>query len=155
VGSDNNIFTQIGLIVLIGLAAKNAILIVEFAKQLEDQGKARGEATIEASRLRLRPILMTSLAFGLGVVPLVTGKGAGAEMRFALGIAVLAGITGVTAFGIFFTPVFYSVIRWLAARGGQPAAKAAHGAAHPMPDPAHAERPGAARQKLVVGSDGV
>jgi multidrug efflux pump len=155
VGSDNNIFTQIGLVVLIGLAAKNAILIVEFAKQLEDQGKARGEATIEASRLRLRPILMTSLAFGLGVVPLVTGKGAGAEMRFALGIAVLAGITGVTAFGIFFTPVFYSVIRWLAGRGGQPAVKAAHGAVQPMPDPAHAERPGAARPKLVVGSDGV
>jgi multidrug efflux pump len=124
VGSDNNIFTQIGLIVLIGLAAKNAILIVEFAKQLQDQGKARREATIDACRLRLRPILMTSLAFGLGVVPLVTGKGAGAEMRFALGIAVLAGITGVTAFGIFFTPVFYSVVRWLTERGntGTPAA---------------------------------
>jgi multidrug efflux pump len=123
VGSDNNIFTQIGLVVLIGLAAKNAILIVEFAKQLQDQGKARTEATVEASRLRLRPILMTSLAFGLGVVPLVTGKGAGAEMRFALGITVLAGITGVTAFGIFFTPVFYSVVRWLAERGGKASAK--------------------------------
>jgi len=113
VKSDNNIFTQIGLLVLVGLAAKNAILIVEFAKQLQDQGKPRREATIDACRLRLRPILMTSLAFGLGVVPLVTGKGAGAEMRFALGIAVLSGITGVTLFGIFFTPVFYSVIRWL------------------------------------------
>jgi multidrug efflux pump len=117
VGSDNNIFTQIGLVVLIGLAAKNAILIVEFAKQLQDQGKPRRQATLEACRLRLRPILMTSLAFGLGVVPLVTGKGAGAEMRFALGICVLAGITGVTVFGIFFTPVFYSVIRWLTERG--------------------------------------
>jgi len=121
VGSDNNIFTQIGLVVLIGLAAKNAILIVEFAKQLQDQGKARNAATIEACRLRLRPILMTSLAFGLGVVPLVTGKGAGAEMRFALGITVLAGIAGVTAFGIFFTPVFYSVVRWFAERGNKPA----------------------------------
>ena len=119
VGSDNNIFTQIGLLVLIGLAAKNAILIVEFAKQLQDQGKARNDATIEASRLRLRPILMTSLAFGLGVVPLVLGKGAGAEMRFALGITVLSGIVGVTAFGIFFTPVFYSVVRWFAERSGK------------------------------------
>jgi multidrug efflux pump len=117
VGSDNNIFTQIGLLVLVGLAAKNAILIVEFAKQLQDHGKPRRDATVEACRLRLRPILMTSLAFGLGVVPLVTGKGAGAEMRFALGIAVLSGITGVTLFGIFFTPVFYSVIRWLGERG--------------------------------------
>ena len=122
VGSDNNIFTQIGLLVLVGLAAKNAILIVEFAKQLQDQGKPRKEATIEACRLRLRPILMTSLAFGLGVVPLVTGKGAGAEMRFALGIAVLAGIVGVTAFGIFFTPVFYSVIRMLTERKAPAAA---------------------------------
>jgi multidrug efflux pump len=121
VGSDNNIFTQIGLVVLIGLAAKNAILIVEFAKQLQDQGKARREATIEACRLRLRPILMTSLAFGLGVVPLVTGKGAGAEMRFALGICVLSGIIGVTAFGIFFTPVFYSVVRWLTEPRAKPA----------------------------------
>jgi multidrug efflux pump len=120
-GSDNNIFTQIGLVVLIGLAAKNAILIVEFARQLQDQGKPRQAATVEACRLRLRPILMTSLAFGLGVVPLVTGKGAGAEMRFALGIAVLSGIAGVTAFGIFFTPVFYSVIRWLGERRGKPA----------------------------------
>lgn len=122
VGSDNNIFTQIGLVVLIGLAAKNAILIVEFAKQLQDQGKARRDATIDACRLRLRPILMTSLAFGLGVVPLVTGKGAGAEMRFSLGIAVLAGIAGVTAFGIFFTPVFYYVIRWFAERRAPTAA---------------------------------
>jgi multidrug efflux pump len=119
VKSDNNIFTQIGLVVLIGLAAKNAILIVEFAKQLQDEGKPRVAATIEACRLRLRPILMTSLAFGLGVVPLVTSKGAGAEMRFALGVCVLAGISGVTVFGVFFTPVFYSVVRWFGDRGGK------------------------------------
>ncbi len=108
---DNNIFTQIGLVVLIGLAAKNAILIVEFAKQLQDQGKPRVEATIEACRLRLRPILMTSFAFILGVVPLVLAKGAGAEMRHMLGVAVFSGMLGVTAFGIFFTPIFYAVVR--------------------------------------------
>ena len=110
---DNNIFTQIGLVVLVGLAAKNAILIVEFAKQLQDEGKNRFEAAVEASKLRLRPILMTSFAFILGVVPLVLAKGAGAEMRVALGIAVFSGMLGVTIFGIFFTPVFYVVIRWL------------------------------------------
>jgi multidrug efflux pump len=114
-GMDNNIFTQIGLVVLIGLAAKNAILIVEFAKQLQDQGKGLKEATIEASKLRLRPILMTSLAFALGVLPLVLAKGAGAEMRVALGFAVFSGMVGVTIFGVFFTPVFYSTIRWLTA----------------------------------------
>ena len=146
VGSDNNIFTQIGLVVLIGLAAKNAILIVEFAKQLQDQGKPRVEATLEACRLRLRPILMTSLAFGLGVVPLVTGKGAGAEMRFALGIAVLAGIAGVTIFGIFFTPVFYSVVRWLTER--RPAAPRVE----VMPTPAMAETHGAPTE-LVGGKN--
>jgi len=113
---DNNIFTQIGLVVLIGLAAKNAILIVEFAKQLQDQGKDRTDATIEASKLRLRPILMTSFAFILGVVPLVLAKGAGAEMRVALGVAVFSGMLGVTIFGIFFTPVFYVVIRWFTER---------------------------------------
>jgi multidrug efflux pump len=111
VGSDNNIFTQIGLIVLIGLAAKNAILIVEFAKQLQDEGKPRFEAIVEACKTRLRPILMTSFAFILGVLPLIRGAGAGAEMRFALGIAVFSGMLGVTLFGIFFTPVFYEVIR--------------------------------------------
>ena len=107
----NDIFTQIGLVVLIGLAAKNAILIVEFAKQLQDQGKGRFEATVEACRLRLRPILMTSFAFILGVVPLVLATGAGAEMRRTLGIAVFSGMLGVTAFGVFFTPVFYVVVR--------------------------------------------
>jgi multidrug efflux pump len=114
--SDNNIFTQIGLVVLIGLAAKNAILIVEFAKQREDDGQARIAAIVEACRLRLRPILMTSFAFILGVVPLVLAEGAGAEMRFALGITVFSGMLGVTLFGIFFTPVFYWVIRRLTDR---------------------------------------
>ncbi len=109
---DNNIFTQIGLVVLIGLAAKNAILIVEFAKQLQDEGKSRFDATVDACRLRLRPILMTSFAFILGVVPLVLAQGAGSEMRYMLGVAVFSGMLGVTAFGIFFTPVFYSVVRW-------------------------------------------
>jgi multidrug efflux pump len=113
---DNNIFTQIGLVVLVGLASKNAILIVEFAKQRQDQGESRFDATVNASKLRLRPILMTSFAFILGVVPLVLAKGAGAEMRVALGTAVFSGMLGVTVFGIFFTPVFYVVIRWLTER---------------------------------------
>jgi multidrug efflux pump len=113
---ENNIFTQIGLVVLVGLASKNAILIVEFAKQLQDEGKKAFEATVEASKLRLRPILMTSFAFILGVVPLMLAKGAGAEMRVALGVAVFSGMLGVTIFGIFFTPVFYVVIRWFAGR---------------------------------------
>ena len=109
-GLDNSIFTQIGLVVLVGLAAKNAILIVEFAKQQQDAGRPLAEAVVMAARMRLRPILMTSLAFILGVVPLVLGRGAGAEMRVALGTAVFSGMLGVTAFGIFFTPVFYSLI---------------------------------------------
>jgi multidrug efflux pump len=114
---DNNIFTQIGLVVLIGLAAKNAILIVEFAKERQDkEGEDRTTAAVQASKLRLRPILMTSLAFILGVVPLVLAKGAGAEMRFALGVAVFSGMLGVTIFGIFFTPVFYVVVRWFTER---------------------------------------
>jgi multidrug efflux pump subunit AcrB len=113
-GLDNSIFTQIGLVVLVGLAAKNAILIVEFAKQQQDTGLSRAEAVLAAARLRLRPILMTSLAFILGVVPLVLGRGAGAEMRVALGTAVFSGMIGVTIFGIFFTPVFYSVVMWFA-----------------------------------------
>lgn len=117
---DNNIFTQIGLVVLVGLAAKNAILIVEFAKQKQDEGLARFDAAVEASRLRLRPILMTSFAFILGVVPLVLATGAGAEMRTALGIAVFSGMLGVTFFGIFLTPVFYVAIRWLVERGKAP-----------------------------------
>jgi hydrophobe/amphiphile efflux-1 (HAE1) family protein len=114
-GMDNNILTQVGFIVLIGLAAKNAILIVEFARQLEDQGRDRWAAAAEAARLRLRPILMTSLAFIFGVVPLVWAIGAGAELRQALGTAVFAGMIGVTVFGLIFTPVFYVLCRWLAA----------------------------------------
>ncbi|WP_299532497.1 efflux RND transporter permease subunit [Ulvibacterium sp.] len=106
-GLDNNIMVQIGLVVLVGLASKNAILIVEFAKQLEDQGNDLRTAVIEASKLRLRPILMTAMAFILGVVPLAIATGAGAELRNALGIAVFSGMLGVTVFGIFLTPVFY------------------------------------------------
>jgi multidrug efflux pump len=113
-GGDNNVFTQIGLIVLVGLSAKNAILIVEFARELEFEGRTPVEAAIEASRLRLRPILMTSLAFIMGVVPLVVSTGAGAEMRAAMGVAVFSGMIGVTAFGLFFTPVFYVLVRRLA-----------------------------------------
>ena len=112
-GGDNNIFTQISLFVLAGLACKNAILIVEFAHALEKQGRPLLEAAVEASRLRLRPILMTSFAFIMGVVPLVLSHGAGAEMRQAIGIAVFSGMLGVTFFGIFLTPVFYVVLRKL------------------------------------------
>jgi multidrug efflux pump len=113
VGGDNNIFTQIGLFVLIGLASKNAILIVEFARDLELQGRTISAAAIEAARLRLRPILMTSFAFIMGVVPLVFSTGAGAEMRHAMGVAVFAGMLGVTFFGLFLTPVFYVLARAL------------------------------------------
>ncbi|HEY9107537.1 MAG TPA: efflux RND transporter permease subunit, partial [Roseateles sp.] len=108
---DLNIFTQVALVVLVGLACKNAILIVEFAKDLEEQGRSIYEAVIEACRLRLRPILMTSIAFCAGVIPLILGSGAGSEMRRAMGIAVFAGMLGVTFFGIFLTPVFYSLLR--------------------------------------------
>jgi multidrug efflux pump len=111
--SDVNIFVQIGLVVLVGLACKNAILIVEFARQTHQEGKPRFEATVEAARMRLRPILMTSLAFILGVVPLVIATGAGAEMRRSLGTAVFSGMLGVTLFGIFLTPVFFYVIQGL------------------------------------------
>jgi hydrophobe/amphiphile efflux-1 (HAE1) family protein len=122
-GREINILTQVGFVVLIALAAKNAILIVEFARQLEEQGKDTISAAVEACRLRLRPIIMTSLAFTLGVVPLYLAVGAGAEMRIALGTAVFWGMIGVTLFGLIFTPVFYVVIRRLtgsklAARGG-------------------------------------
>jgi hydrophobe/amphiphile efflux-1 (HAE1) family protein len=113
-GQDNNILTQVGFVVLIGLAAKNAILIVEFARQLEDAGRSRWDAAVEATRLRLRPILMTSFAFILGVTPLVWALGAGAELRQTLGTAVFAGMIGVTAFGLVFTPVFYVIARWIA-----------------------------------------
>jgi multidrug efflux pump len=115
-GGDNNIFTQIGLFVLIGLACKNAILIVEFARELEIQGRDTVASAIEAARLRLRPILMTSFAFIMGVVPLVLSSGAGAEMRHAMGIAVFFGMLGVTFFGLFLTPVFYVLLRTLEKR---------------------------------------
>jgi multidrug efflux pump len=120
-GGDNNVFTQIGFIVLVGLACKNAILIVEFARELEKQGRSLVDAATEAARLRLRPILMTSIAFIAGVVPLVLSSGAGAEMRHAMGIAVFSGMIGVTAFGLLLTPVFYVLLRtWVQRR--QPAA---------------------------------
>ncbi len=115
-GGDNNIFTKIGFIVLVGLACKNAILIVEFAVHLEQQGRKALDAAIEACRLRLRPIIMTSLAFIMGVVPLVFSSGAGSEMRHAMGVAVFSGMLGVTFFGLFLTPVFYVVLRGLILR---------------------------------------
>jgi multidrug efflux pump subunit AcrB len=119
-GSDINVFTQIGFVVLVGLASKNAILIVEFAKQRQEEGVDVRAATIEASRLRLRPILMTSFAFILGVVPLVLAQGAGAEMRQALGLAVFSGMLGVTFFGVFLTPVFFDLIRRPRGNGSSP-----------------------------------
>src|SRR6185436_18283878 len=134
---DNNIFTQIGLIVLVGLASKNAILIVEFAKQREDTGKSITDAAIEAARLRLRPILMTSFAFILGVLPLLIATGAGAEMRRALGTAVFSGMLGVTFFGLFLTPVFYVVIRKLTVRMKTEDAPAPQVVASPTPHEAH------------------
>ncbi|HTB63757.1 MAG TPA: efflux RND transporter permease subunit [Opitutales bacterium] len=113
---DDNIFTQIGLVVLVGLACKNAILIVQFASELEHQGRGIYEAAVEAAHLRLRPILMTSIAFIAGVIPLVLSTGAGAEMRHAMGVAVFAGMIGVTSFGLFLTPVFYVLLRTLATK---------------------------------------
>ena len=115
-GGDNNIFTQVGLVVLAALACKNAILIVEFAESSSSQGRSIIDAALEACRLRLRPILMTSLAFIMGVLPLAIASGAGAEIRRALGVAVVWGMLGVTAFGLFLTPVFYVVVRSIAAR---------------------------------------
>jgi multidrug efflux pump len=117
-GLEVTIFTQIGFVVLVGLASKNAILIVEFAKQKQEAGVPRREATLEACRLRLRPIVMTSFAFIFGVVPLVLAEGAGAEMRRSLGLAVFSGMLGVTFFGIFLTPVFFYVIQGFTKRAG-------------------------------------
>src|SRR5262249_41807331 len=110
------ILTQVGLVVVIALAAKNAILVGDFDKQLEDRGMDRFAAAVEAARLRLRPILMTSLAFIFGVLPLVWAIGAGAELRQTLGTAVFSGMIGVTVFGLIFTPAFYVVCRWIAVR---------------------------------------
>jgi multidrug efflux pump len=115
-GGDNNVFTQIALFVLVGLASKNAILIVEFARELEDNGRTIVEAALEACRLRLRPIIMTSIAFIMGVLPLVFSHGPGSEMRHAMGVAVFGGMLGVTFFGLFLTPVFYVLLRMLAKR---------------------------------------
>ncbi|MCW5773360.1 MAG: multidrug efflux RND transporter permease subunit [Rhodospirillaceae bacterium] len=130
-GMDNNILTQIGLITLVGLAAKNAILIVEFARQLEAEGKSMQEALVEACRLRLRPILMTAFAFIFGVVPLMIAEGAGAEMRQSLGTAVFSGMLGVTILGLFLTPVFYATIRsWFGRQPSPAAGKAAVPAGH-------------------------
>jgi hydrophobe/amphiphile efflux-1 (HAE1) family protein len=132
---DNNIFTQIGLLVLVGLACKNAILIVEFAKHLqEDRGHDARSAVLEAARLRLRPILMTSMAFIMGVVPLILAAGAGAEVRHALGVTVFAGMLGVTCFGLLLTPVFYVFVRRITARR---ATDASAGALLPSPEPSH------------------
>jgi multidrug efflux pump len=128
-GGDNNIFTQIGLFVLAGLACKNAILIVEFAHEIETQGRSTVAAAVEAARLRLRPILMTSFAFIMGVVPLVLSSGAGAEMRHAMGVAVFSGMLGVTFFGLFLTPVFYVLLRTMEKR-------VARGAGAPHREPA-------------------
>ena len=115
-GMDRNVLVDIGLVVLVGLAAKNAILIVEFAKQAEEEGMSRRDAAIAAARTRLRPILMTSLAFILGVLPLTISVGAGSEMRKAMGVSVFSGMVGVTLFGLLFTPVFYVIVRWIAAK---------------------------------------
>ncbi len=136
-GQDNNILTQVGFIVLIGLAAKNAILIVEFAEQLEGQGRDRFAAAVEAARLRMRPILMTSMAFILGVVPLVWATGPGSELRQTLGTAVFSGMIGVTLFGLIFTPVFYVLVRAVS-RKKAPAATLPHAVPAPAAEPQRA-----------------
>jgi multidrug efflux pump len=129
-GGDNNVFVQVGLVVLMGLACKNAILIVEFALELEGEGKGIIEAALEACRLRLRPIVMTSVAFIAGSVPLVLGGGAGSEIRQATGVTVFAGMLGVTLFGLFLTPVFYVALRKLVtAKGADEDLQGAHDAA--------------------------
>ncbi|UWN49683.1 Efflux pump membrane transporter BepE [Alcanivorax sp. ALC70] len=137
-GGDTNIFVQVGLVVLIGLACKNAILIVEFARELEFQGRGVVEAALEACRLRLRPIIMTSITFTAAVVPLVLGSGAGAEVRQALGIAVFAGMLGVTLFGLFLTPVFYVGLRKLAGPLKHQHPSTMEGEAHGLPGEQHA-----------------
>jgi multidrug efflux pump subunit AcrB len=157
---DINIFTQVGFIVLVGLACKNAILIVEFAKAEREAGIPRFEATLEACQLRLRPIMMTSFAFILGVVPLVLAEGAGAEMRRTLGTAVFSGMLGVTLFGIFLTPVFYYCIQWLSDRRMTEAPGTGAGATldgHAPPTPAstgHREKAHGANGHPVDGEPG-
>jgi len=151
---DINIFTQVGFIVLVGLACKNAILIVEFAKAQREAGSTREAATLEACQLRLRPIMMTSFAFILGVVPLMVSAGAGAEMRQTLGTAVFSGMLGVTLFGIFLTPVFYYVIQWFSDRG---TAAERYGPDEQEPDGPHDDRPrldGHPREELALAATG-
>jgi multidrug efflux pump len=140
-GGDGNIFVQVGLVVLMGLACKNAILIVEFARELEQRGYSAVAAAIEACRLRLRPIVMTSVAFIAGVVPLVLSSGAGAEVRRAMGITVFSGMLGVTLFGLLLTPVFYVALRHLAGRRAT-RAQSARGSIT-LPAPAAPDAPGA------------
>src|SRR5207245_3263793 len=141
-GMDVNIFVQVGFVVLVGLACKNAILIVEFARDRQLEGASRFDAAVEAGKVRLRPIIMTSFAFVLGVFPLVIAQGAGAEMRRTLGTAVFGGMIGVTMFGIFLTPVFYYVIRRFAGPAPKPVGVGsggpfrAHGVAAPAPSAA-------------------
>jgi hydrophobe/amphiphile efflux-1 (HAE1) family protein len=142
-GGDNNVFTQIGLLVLVGLACKNAILIVEFARDLERQGRDRYSAALEAARIRLRPILMTSFAFIAGVVPLIIASGAGAEMRRVMGIAVFSGMLGVTFLGLLFTPLFYVLVRGFVERAEQP-----------VPEPHDIQPLNAWRPTLAVGNEG-
>jgi len=141
---DNNVFTQIGLLVLVGLASKNAILIVEFARDLERQGRDRYAAALEAARIRLRPILMTSFAFIMGVVPLVVASGAGAEMRRVMGIAVFSGMLGVTFLGLLFTPLFYVLVRGFVARRAE----------KPVPEPDDIQPLHPWRSSLAVGNEG-
>src|SRR5690606_29989475 len=164
-GGDNNVFVQVGLVVVMGLACKNAILIVEFARELELQGRGIVESALEACRLRLRPIVMTSIAFIAGTVPLVLSHGAGAEVRSATGITVFAGMLGVTVFGLFLTPVFYVALRKLVTRNAAPAGAAtesvhalhtppsAHTTAPPQSRPQRPGRPRhrPARQRLRGG----
>ncbi|MEZ6045868.1 MAG: efflux RND transporter permease subunit [Planctomycetaceae bacterium] len=140
VGMDSNVFTQIGQVLLVGLSAKNAILIVEFARARQDAGMSRIDAVVDACRLRLRPILMTAFSSVLGFMPLVLASGAGAEMRFALGIGVVCGMLGVTIFGLFLTPVFYSVIMKFADRKKpeEPATTTPEPPTAPEPPPATA-----------------
>jgi hydrophobe/amphiphile efflux-1 (HAE1) family protein len=150
-GMDNNVLTQVGFIVLVALACKNAILIVEFAKSEEDGGKPTIEAAISAAKLRIRPILMTSIAFILGVVPLVIATGAGSEMRRSLGTAVFSGMIGVTICGLFLTPVFYVFLRYLSGqRPATPAAPAAPAASTIEPCPSHPEEAIAASVEAVA-----
>jgi multidrug efflux pump len=137
-GGDNNIFVQVGLVLLMGLACKNAILIVEFARELEMQGRGIVEAALEACRLRLRPIIMTSITFTAAVVPLVLASGAGAEVRHALGVAVFAGMLGVTAFGLFLTPVFYVALRKMADYVGRARKFENTGDGETLPESSHA-----------------